>query len=345
MLKFKTSLIFGGGAFGTSIASVLANNFEKVILLVRSPEVYQSLKNQRENIQYLPGIKLPSNIIPALTWDEVFALANDDIELVVSGLPTSSIKDYCDENYNRLEKILIKGIPLVSLSKGMNAETLELADEIFYHHFSDFKDNFCYLSGPSFAKEIVDKQITAVSLAGRSRSNLEKVMHYMQTPYFKTLPSYDVKGVLLGGSLKNLLAIGGGIVEGLGFNHNTTAAMITYGINEMLRYGVVYNARPETFYGLSGMGDLILTVTGHFSRNKSFGLEISKGRKSEDIIKSQRTTVEGYKTTKAAYLIAEKYQIRARVTKILYGVLYENKDPLSEIHDLMKVPSRFQDIT
>ena len=314
-------------------------------MLVRSPEVYQSLKNQRENIQYLPGIKLPSNIIPALTWDEVFALSNDDIELVVSGLPTSSIKDYCDENYNRLEKILIKGIPLVSLSKGMNAETLELADEIFYHHFSDFKDNFCYLSGPSFAKEIVDKQITAVSLAGRSRSNLEKVMNYMQTPYFKTLPSYDVKGVLLGGSLKNLLAIGGGIVEGLGFNHNTTAAMITYGINEMLRYGVVYNARPETFYGLSGMGDLILTVTGHFSRNKSFGLEISKGRKSEDIIKSQRTTVEGYKTTKAAYLIAEKYQIRARVTKILYGVLYENKDPLSEIHDLMKVPSRFQDIT
>jgi glycerol-3-phosphate dehydrogenase (NAD(P)+) len=166
----------------------------------------------------------------------------------------------------------------------------------------------------------------------------------MQTPYFKTLPSYDVKGVLLGGALKNLLAIGGGIVEGLGFNHNTTAAMITYGINEMLRYGVVYNARPETFYGLSGMGDLILTVTGHFSRNKSFGIEISKGRKPEDIIKSQRTTVEGYKTTKAAYLIAEKYQIRARVTKILYGVLYENKDPLKEIHELMLVPSRFQNI-
>jgi glycerol-3-phosphate dehydrogenase (NAD(P)+) len=343
-LKFKTSLVFGAGAFGTSIASVLADNFAQVIILVRNPEVYASLKNQRENIQYLPGIKLPANIIPALSWEEAESLANNEIELIVSGLPTNSIKNYCEENYERLKKYLIKGVPFVSLSKGMNAETLELADEIFYHHFLDFKDNFCYLSGPSFAKEIVDKQITAVSLAGRSRDNLEKVMAYMQTPYFKTLPSYDVKGVLLGGSLKNLLAIGGGIVEGLGFNHNTTAAMITYGINEMLRFGVVYNARPETFYGLSGMGDLILTVTGHFSRNKSFGIEISKGRKPEDIIKSQRTTVEGYKTTKAAYLIAEKYQIRARVTKILYGVLYENKDPLSEIHELMKVPSRFQNI-
>ncbi len=344
-MKFKTSLIFGAGAFGTSIASVLSNNFETVIILVRSPEVYKSLKEQRENCQYLPGITLPSNIIPALTWEEAESIGNNQIELLVSGLPTNSIKAYCDENYERLKRHLVRGTPLVSLSKGMNADTLELADEIFYHHFQDFRDNFCYLSGPSFAIEIVDKQITAVSLAGRSRDNLEKVMSYMQTPYFKTLPSYDVKGVLLGGSLKNLLAIGGGIVEGLGFNHNTTAAMITYGINEMLRFGVVYNARPETFYGLSGMGDLILTVTGHFSRNKSFGLEISKGRRPEDIIQSQRTTVEGYKTTKAAYLIAEKYKIRARVTKILYGVLYENKDPRSEIYDLMKVPSRFQDIT
>jgi len=343
-MKFKTSVIFGGGAFGTSMASVLANNFQRVILLVRSPDVYESLKKKRENILYLPGFTLPANIVPALSWEEVDSLVIGEIELVVSGLPTSAIKEYCDQNYDRLRKILEKGIPFVSLSKGMNAETLELADEIYYHHFLGFADNFCYLSGPSFAKEIVDKQITAVSIAGKSRANLEKVMAYMQTPYFKTLPCYDVKGVLLGGALKNLLAIGGGIVEGLGFNHNTTAAMITYGINEMLRFGVVYNARPETFYGLSGMGDLILTVTGDYSRNKSFGLEISKGRKSEEIIKSQRTTVEGYKTTKAAYLIAEKYQIRARVTRILHGVLYENKDPLKEIYDLMKVPSRFQNI-
>jgi glycerol-3-phosphate dehydrogenase (NAD(P)+) len=192
-MKFKTAVIFGGGAFGTSMASVLANNFERVILLVRSPEIYEGLKDKRENVEYLPGITLPKNIVPAISWQEVDSLVKGEIELLVSGLPTSAIKEYCDKNYDNLKKILESGIPFVSLSKGMNADTLELADEIYYHHFLDFQDSFCYLSGPSFAIEIVDKQITAVSIAGRSRTNLEKVMAYMQTPKFKTHPSYYVK--------------------------------------------------------------------------------------------------------------------------------------------------------
>jgi glycerol-3-phosphate dehydrogenase (NAD(P)+) len=148
--------------------------------------------------------------------------------------------------------------------------------------------------------------------------------------------------VLLGGALKNVLAIAGGIIEGLGFNHNTRAAMITRGIAEMLRFGIVYNARPETFYGLSGMGDLILTTTGELSRNKTFGFDIAKGKSPEEIIKSQRTVVEGYKTTKAAFLVAQKYDIRATIFTACYDVLYKNMSTQEVIRRLMKNRPTFE---
>jgi len=233
-------------------------------------------------------------------------------------------------------------VPVVSLSKGIDPDTLELPDDLFYRYFSKYKDQFTFLSGPSFAKEIVDEQITLVSLAGRSKKMLTSVADMLETPYFKIFPSYDVKGVLLGGALKNVLAIAGGIIEGLGFNHNTRAAMITRGIAEMLRFGIVYNARPETFYGLSGMGDLILTTTGELSRNKTFGFDIAKGRTPEEIIKSQRTVVEGYKTTKAAFLVSQKYDIRATIFTACYDVLYKGMSTQEVIRRLMQNRPTFE---
>jgi glycerol-3-phosphate dehydrogenase (NAD(P)+) len=164
----------------------------------------------------------------------------------------------------------------------------------------------------------------------------------LNNDYFKVFLSYDVKGVLLGGALKNVLAIAGGIGEGLGFNHNTRAAMITRGIHEMLRFGKVFNARPETFYGLSGMGDLILTTTGDLSRNRAFGIEIAKGRKAQDIIKSQRYVVEGYKTTLAAFRLSERYDIRSRIFNGLYQVLYKDVSPKDLIDQMMSLPARFE---
>ncbi len=168
-------------------------------------------------------------------------------------------------------------------------------------------------------------------------------MPMMQTDYFKVFATYDVKGLLLGGALKNPLAIAAGIAEGLGYNHNTRAALITHGIVEMLRFGKVFNARPETFYGLSGMGDLILTTTGGLSRNKQFGMEIAKGRKPKEIIESQRSTVEGYRTTMAAYKLAKQYDIHTRLINGLYEVLYNNVSPKAVIKELMRIPGRFED--
>lgn len=340
-MKYDTALVIGAGAFGTSIASVLTNNFKKIIMKVRSQDIYDCLK-KGENTVYLPGRKLSAKIVPALTWDEVHQLVEGKIEIIVSGLPTAGIREFCNSSLNEMNNLLAKDIPFVSLSKGIDSETLELPDDLFFQFFPRYKDQFCFLSGPSFAAEILDEQITIVSLAGRSRKHLIKVGEMLQTDYFKCLHSYDVKGVLLGGALKNILAIAGGIIEGLGYNHNTRAAMITRGIVEMLRFGQVFNARPETFYGLSGMGDLILTTTGELSRNKVFGIEIAKGKKPEEIIKAQRTVVEGYKTTKAAYLLSQKYEIRSRIFHGLYVVLYENGKPHDVIKELMRAPSKFE---
>ncbi|GAB4408319.1 MAG: NAD(P)H-dependent glycerol-3-phosphate dehydrogenase [Bacteriovoracaceae bacterium] len=341
MRKYKSALVVGAGAFGTSIASVLANNFEKVVMRVRSEDIYESMK-EGENKVYLPGHKIASNLIPALEWEEVDKLLEGHIDLLVSGLPTAGIADFFDENFERFSAYFDQGIPLVSLSKGIDPETLELADDLFFDLWPSHKELFTFLSGPSFAREIMEEQITLVTIAGRSRKVLLEVSKMLETSYFKALGSYDVKGVLLGGALKNVIAIAGGIIEGLGYNHNTRAAMITRAISEMLRFGNVYNARPETFYGLSGMGDLILTTTGELSRNKTFGLEIAKGKRPEDIIKSQRSVVEGYKTTKAAHLVAQKYDIRSRIFEGVYQVLYEGRDPGDVVKGLMMVPTRFE---
>lgn len=342
MKKSQTAIVLGAGAFGTSIAFVLAQNFEKVIIKVRSRDVYDEIL-KGENHTYLPGQKIPQCIVPAMTWQEVHKQTVGQVQVVVSGLPTSAIRPFMKENENEIRSFLKEGVPFVNLAKGIDTETLELPDDMFLDYLGDFEDQLTYLSGPSFAKEILDKQITLVSLAGRSKKTLIHASELLQTDFFKCFPTYDVKGVLLGGALKNVLAIAGGIVEGLGYNHNTRAALITRGIVEMLRYGNVFNARPETFYGFSGMGDLILTTTGEISRNKSFGIEIAKGHRPADIIQRSRSVVEGYKTAKAAYGLSQKYDIRAMLFTGVYKVLYEEANAQDLMRGMMNLPAKFQD--
>ncbi len=338
--KYNTALVIGGGAFGTSVANLISESFQRVYILVRSSDVFDGI-NRGENSIYLPGKQLNSNVSAILSFDDLAADQNN-IQLIVSGLPTSAIIPFFTKHREEVEKLLIKKAPVVCLSKGIDPDTLELPDDLYFDLFPKFKDSFTFLSGPSFASEIMDKQITLASMAGRSRPVLVQVADMLICPYFKVFLAYDIKGVLLGGALKNILAISGGIIEGLGYNHNTRAAMITRGIAEMLRFGKVFNARPETFYGLSGMGDLILTTTGDLSRNKSFGMELAKGRKAKEIIDSQRSVVEGHKTALAAHRLSQKYEIRARIFNGIYEVLYEDKSPRQIIENLMQLPSKFE---
>lgn len=341
-MSHDTAIVVGAGAFGTSMASVLADNFKRVVLKVRSEDVYRALSHG-ENSVYLPGISLSERIVPALTWQEMQDRSEGNVQLLMIGLPTAAIAHYCREHFEQLQGLLQQGIPLVSLSKGINTETLELPDDLFFQHFKSFQDQFCFLSGPSFAKEILDRQITTVTLAGKSRKVLDEVARMLTTDFFKVFESYDVKGVLLGGALKNVVAIAGGIIEGLGLNHNTRAALITWAIREMLRFGAVYNARPETFYGPSGMGDLILTTTGGLSRNKQFGLELARGREPKEIIASQRSVVEGYKTAQSVYHLSRRYGIRCPLFQAVYRVLYE-KLPVQEAIDELLASGPFFEI-
>jgi len=341
-MRYQTALVLAGGAFGTSIGFVLSHNFQRVIIMVRSPEIHREI-NSGENTTYLPGQKLPSSIKAAMSWREVDEIKLGDIQLIVSGLPMVAIESFCQQNETQLNKLLSTGIPLVNLAKGIDHETLKLPDALLKTHFPNFHSQLMYLSGPSFAKEIVDKQITLVSLAGDDREKLLETCQMLGTDFFKANPTMDVTGVLLGGALKNVIAIAGGILEGLGYNHNTRAALITKGISEMLRFGHDLGARTETFYGPSGMGDLILTTTGDLSRNKAFGIEIAKGRSAEEIIAHTKSVVEGYKTTKAAYLLAKKLNIRTRIFEGLYHVLYEGHSPREIVQEIMMLPPKFED--
>ena len=198
------------------------------------------------------------------------------------------------------------------------------------------------ISGPNLALEVARGEPAATVVASTFSEVTFGGQEILSTERFRVYSATDVIGVEWAGTLKNILAIAGGVIEGLGYNYNTRAAMITRGIAEMLRFGKVYNARPETFYGLSGMGDLILTTTGDLSRNKSFGLEIAKGKSPQEILKSKREVVEGYETTLAAHRVSEKYDIRTNIFSSVYSVLYENQEPAQVISKLMRLPTRFE---
>lgn len=331
----KSALVVGAGAFGTAISSVLAYNFEKVILETRCQSVYGSLR-RGENGKYLPGSSLPYQIIPRLQGEKGWDYLLENVELLVMAVPVAALGEYIEQNKEELRKLLRRGVSIVCLSKGIDSKTLRLPDEIFIYGLGGWQGQFCFLSGPSFAREILERQVTMVTLAGSDSAVLDKVARFFTTDFFKVTKSDDVKGVLLGGALKNIIAIAGGIVEGMGFNHNTRAALVTVAIKEMLRVGAFYKAQAETFYGLSGMGDLVLTITGGMSRNKKFGLELAKGREPEEILSSFGFTVEGYKTAKSIYLLCEEHGIDCPIFRAIYRVIYEGFSPEDVLKQLLR---------
>ena len=335
-MKNRIALVVGAGAFGTAIASVLSLRFQKVILKVRSRDVYQTIKNHSQNSVYLPDLPIPSNVFPILEWEELLLENEKQIDLLVSGLPTSGIRPFYSDNRERFLSWFERDIPFVSLSKGIHSETLEMADDFFFDLFPKHRQLFTFLSGPSFAREIMQKQITLVTLAGHSLECVYRVKGMLETFFFKCISSDDVKGVLLGGALKNVIAIAGGIIEGLGYNHNTRAALITRAIAEMLKFGSIYNAHAETFYGPSGMGDLILSTSGGISRNRQFGLAVAEGQSPKEFIEKKRIVVEGYKTAYASHIMGKRHGISAPIFEGVYQVLYQNLKPEQAINQIMQ---------
>jgi glycerol-3-phosphate dehydrogenase (NAD(P)+) len=320
--------IIGAGAWGTALALLLADKDHDVALWMYEKDLAEETQRTRANRVYLPGFALPVNITVTPALEE----AVRERPYVLSVVPSHTVRAVSSQ----LAPYLADNAVIVSASKGIEIETLmPLSDVLRETLPSKFHNRLCFLSGPSFAREVALKLPTAVALASYDPEAGNLVQKLMSTPYFRVYTNPDVIGVELGGSIKNVIAIAAGVLEGLGFGYNTMAALLTRGLSEMSRLGTALGADPRTFSGLAGMGDLVLTCTGGLSRNRTLGVRLGKGEKLDDILKGAKTVAEGVRTAKAARELARKNGIEMPIVEEMYKILYEGKDPRQATKDLM----------
>jgi glycerol-3-phosphate dehydrogenase (NAD(P)+) len=230
---------------------------------------------------------------------------------------------------------LKRPVTIISGTKGIEIETLQRMSEITTDVLGDRLASFCVLSGPTFAREAARGDPTVAVIASRDIASAQNIQAILSSPTFRLYHTEDVVGVELAGSLKNVIAIAAGVLEGLGLGYNTTAALITRGLHEITRLGIALGGRQETFAGLAGMGDLVLTCTGALSRNRSLGVALGKGRTLADILAETREVAEGVKTSKSATRLSEQHRIEMPITSEMYRVLYENDSPRVALQRLM----------
>jgi glycerol-3-phosphate dehydrogenase (NAD(P)+) len=325
--KLKIGIV-GAGSWGTALANMLAEKGLNVTLWVYEKELLDILLKNKCNIYYLPDLKLE----PELQYTNVLENAVRDKQIVLWVTPVKAFRKLFEEGLGFSGPETIH----VSASKGIENDTLKTVSQIAEEHLSVFfKNKFVVLSGPSFAREVSKKMPTAAVIASKDKKCATIVQQTIATPYFRTYTSEDILGVELGGALKNVIALASGISDGLGYGHNTRAALITRGLAEIIRLGGFMGANPLTFSGLSGMGDLVLTCTSCLSRNYSVGVEIGKGAKIKDILNNMKMIAEGVYTTKSAFDLSLRNNIEMPIVHEIFKVLFENKPPLEAVKDLM----------
>lgn len=320
--------VIGAGAWGTALAMLLADNGHDVTLWMYEKDLAEETVRTRENRVYLPGFTLPASLKITSSLES----AVRDMPVILSVVPSHTVRAVT----RQFAPFLAENAVIISASKGIEIETLMPLSDVFkdilapQHH-----NNLCFLSGPSFAKEVAQKMPTAVALAAYDPAVAKRVQKIFSSPYFRVYTNSDVIGVELAGSLKNVVAIAAGVLEGLGYGYNTMAALLTRGLAEMARLGMAMGGSLPTFSGLAGMGDLVLTCTGGLSRNRTLGTRLGKGEKLDEIMSTAKTVAEGVKTTKAARNLAKKYNVEMPVVEEVYKLLYEGKDPKTTVMDLM----------
>jgi glycerol-3-phosphate dehydrogenase (NAD(P)+) len=330
--------VVGGGAWGTALASVLADNGHQVLLWALEPEVVEGINADHRNDGFLPGVELPEGL--RATSDLEGAVA--DAEVLVNVVPSQHVRGVWSE----IAPSVPEDALVVSASKGIETRTLERMDQVLGELLPAATfEGFSVLSGPSFAREVAERQPTLVVAASRDMEAAERVQALFQNPYFRVYTNSDVIGVELGGALKNVMALAAGVATGLGFGHNTLAALITRGLAEMTRLGVAMGARPETFAGLAGMGDLVLTCTGDLSRNRSVGVRIGQGERPEDILGDMRAVAEGVKTVQAVHDLARRHGVEMPISEQVHAMLTEGLPPREALENLMSRAPRSEDWT
>ncbi len=315
--------VLGSGAWGTALAINLAQK-HAVILWGRDAVHLAQLSAARENQRYLPGCRLPQNI----RLEKNLGDALRDSELVVSVVPTNGLR----ATLNELKKLNCTA-PVVWACKGFEAGTSKLPHEIMAEVFVEVTCGV--LSGPSFALEVAQGKPAALTLASSDASFAQKISQQLHGPRLRVYSSTDVIGVELGGALKNVMAIAAGISDGMQLGHNARAAMITRGLAEISRLGAKLGGQSETFMGLTGLGDLVLTCTGDLSRNRKVGMLLAKGQSLEVILHDLGHVAEGVSTAREAARLAEKYRIDMPITAAVYRVLEGKIAPAAALEALL----------
>lgn len=318
--------VVGAGAWGTALADLLSRNGHEVTLWAREADVVESIGARHENARFLSGARLDPRL--RASGDLVDAVRS--AELVTFASPSHVLRDIARQVAPAVEHDAC----LVVASKGIERESLEIMTDVVAHELA----GRCVvaLSGPSFAAEVAARQPTAVVAASADLDAAENAQRAFSSAQFRVYTSDDVTGVELGGALKNVMAVATGIVEGLGLGFNSRAALITRGLAEMTRLGLSLGARPSTFAGLAGLGDLVLTCTGALSRNRAVGVEIGEGKSLDDILASRETVAEGVLNTRSAAALAARQGVEMPIVAAVHEVLFEGTSPRAAIAQLMQ---------
>ncbi len=319
--------IIGAGSFGTAMAVVAARCGNEVLLWAHDPRVAEAIARTGSNASYLAGIPLDHGT-RATNSLAAAAEFSDTLFMIVPS-------HYYRKVLTELKPHLRGPVNVLSGTKGLEVDSLERMSEIAASVLGDRLRAFAVLSGPTFALETARGHPTAAVVASSEHPFAEQMQHALSSGTLRLYNSTDVVGVELAGSLKNVIAIAAGVLEGLGLGSNTTAALITRGLHEITRLGIALGGRPETFAGLAGMGDLVLTCTGSLSRNRSVGVALGRGKKLHEILDDTKFVAEGVKTAPAAKELAARHGIEMPITAEMVRILYENESPKDAIQRLM----------
>jgi glycerol-3-phosphate dehydrogenase (NAD(P)+) len=323
----STLAIVGGGSWGTALSVVLAPRFESVRLWVFERDLAERVASSRENDVYLPGIRVPENVLVVSDLNAVL----DGAQILLCVVPSRHARRLYEQVLPRVDPATI----IVSATKGLENETLLRMSEVL-SEVARRPARIAVLSGPTFAKEVARGEPAAVVIASSDAEVARAVQAAFSGPTFRLYTNSDVIGVEVGGALKNIIAIAAGVVQGLGLGNNTQAALITRGLAEITRLAVAMGAQPMTLAGLAGLGDLVLTCSGELSRNRRVGIGLARGKTLAEITASTPMIAEGVETCRAAVALGARYGVDLPIIERMNAVLYRGESPRQALRDLME---------
>lgn len=307
--------MIGGGAWGTAVAKMIAENGHDVFLWCLEEQVITSIRETHMNERYLPGILLPNNLVPVASLQDCC----EGADYIFEAVPVAFLRSVCKQ----VQEHVSSASPFVVLSKGIEQETMALPsmiiDDIFGHQSAA-----AVVAGPSFAQEVATHHVTGLVIAGHSNTIIKDLRSILDNDYCRTYPSSDILGVQCGGALKNIIALGVGILDGAGYGYNTKALFFTRGFNEMVTIAHKLGAQPNTLYGLSGLGDLVLTATGSLSRNAQLGQGLGRGESRMAVCEKLGTVPEGVNTIKTVQQFIDKHNLDAPLCRALHAVVEQH---------------------